>query len=72
MNFDSLNWGSPIGLGIFILCLGLGAWGFFNGVAALSRAKIAETAAAAEARGFPVGIQSPGTGNESGGDSSSA
>jgi hypothetical protein len=34
-----LSWGSPIGIGIFLLCLLAGMWIFFWGISQLEKAK---------------------------------
>ena len=53
MDFSSLHWGSPLGLGLFFAGMGLGMWGFFNGIAAMIRAK-AEEQRNERGSGFPV------------------
>jgi hypothetical protein len=39
MDLSTLNWGSPVGLGLFLAGLGLFFWCLFSGIAALHRAK---------------------------------
>ncbi len=39
MDISYASWGSPIGIGIFFVGLGIFFWGFFSGLAALARAK---------------------------------
>ncbi|MFH5803933.1 hypothetical protein [Alienimonas sp. DA493] len=41
MDLSLLHWGSPVGLGIFLAGLGVFHWGFFAGIAALHRSKVA-------------------------------
>ncbi len=39
MDIALIHWGSPIGIGVFFVGLGIFFWGFFNGLAAMAKAK---------------------------------
>ena len=39
MDIAQIHWGSPIGVGVFFAGLGIYFWGFFNGLAAMAKAK---------------------------------
>lgn len=39
MDLMSLDWGSPIALGVFLAGMGVFFWGLFSGIAALNRVK---------------------------------
>ncbi|WP_267459562.1 hypothetical protein [Shewanella avicenniae] len=39
MYIEWFSWGSPVGIGIFLACIGLFFWGLFSGLAKLNQAK---------------------------------
>ncbi|WP_417763307.1 hypothetical protein [Shewanella sp.] len=44
MIIEWFSWGSPVGIGIFIACIGIFFWGMFTGVARLQKSKLAAEA----------------------------
>ncbi|ROQ28833.1 hypothetical protein EDC28_103430 [Gallaecimonas pentaromativorans] len=39
MYISWFSWGSPVGVGIFIACIGIFFWGLFSGIAMLNKSK---------------------------------
>ena len=39
MDIAHISWGSPIGVGVLFAGMGIFFWGFFNGLAAMAKAK---------------------------------